>query len=99
MQKRLGGGSKVTVWSGAYNVTAHRYWRIRHDATTGSVVFETAADNGGVPGAWVERYREAWSSGFIPLASVLFELKGGTWQAEAGTPGKVIFDDFKAVKP
>jgi phosphatidylserine/phosphatidylglycerophosphate/cardiolipin synthase-like enzyme len=99
MQKRLGGGGKVTLWSGAYDTAQHRYWRIRHDAASGSVVFETAADNGGVPGAWVERYREAWSTGFIPLSSVLIEIKGGTWQAEAGTPGKVIFDDFKAAKP
>jgi hypothetical protein len=28
----------------------------------------------------------------------LFEVKGGTWQAEAAAGGKVIFDDFKAVR-
>jgi hypothetical protein len=63
------------------------------------VVFETAADNGGTPGAWTERWREAWGSAFIPLSNVLFEIKGGTWQSESGTPGKVIFDDFRAAKP
>ncbi|HKP11438.1 MAG TPA: hypothetical protein VJZ91_04985, partial [Blastocatellia bacterium] len=99
VQKRLGAGSKVTMWSGAYDGVQQRYWRIRHEAATGSVVFETAADNSGAPGVWVERWREAWSSGFIPVGSVLFEVKGGTWQAESGVPGKVIFDDFKAAKP
>jgi hypothetical protein len=99
IQKRFGGGSKVTMWSAAYDPTLHRYWRIKHEAATNSVVFETAADNGGTPGAWVERWREAWGTAFIPLGNVLFEIKGGTWQSESGTPGKVIFDDFKAAKP
>src|SRR5262249_8258821 len=45
IQKRLAGGAKVTMWSGTYDNTAQRYWRIRHDATAGNVVFETAADN------------------------------------------------------
>ncbi|MFL6213183.1 MAG: IPT/TIG domain-containing protein [Blastocatellia bacterium] len=99
IQKRLGGGAKVTMWSGAYDATQHRYWRIKHEAASNSVVFETAADNGGTPGAWVERWREAWSTAFIPLGNVLLEIKGGTWQSESGTPGKVIFDDFKAATP
>jgi len=99
IQKRLNAGSKVTMWSAAHDVTQHRYWRMRHDTASGSVVFETAADNGGTPGTWTERWREAWGSAFIPLSNVLFEIKGGTWQSESGTPGKVIFDDFKAAKP
>ncbi|HMG37500.1 MAG TPA: hypothetical protein VKM94_26685 [Blastocatellia bacterium] len=98
VQKRVAAGSKVTMWSAAYNA-AHRYWRIRHEAATGSVVFETAPDNAGVAGAWVERYREAWNSGAIPVTSVVFEVKGGTWQAEALAAGNVIFDNFKAAKP
>jgi hypothetical protein len=99
VQKRLFAGSKVTMWSAAYDVVAYRYWRIRHEQATGNVVFETAPDNSSAPGAWVVRYSEAWSVGAMPLASVLFEVKGGTWQAEAGVPGKVIFDNFKAAKP
>ncbi|MFL6214057.1 MAG: IPT/TIG domain-containing protein [Blastocatellia bacterium] len=99
IQKRLGGGAKVTMWSSAYDATQHRYWRIRHESASGSVVFETAADSGSAPGAWVERWREAWSTAFIPLANVIFEVKGGTWQAEANAPGKVIFDNFRAAKP
>jgi phosphatidylserine/phosphatidylglycerophosphate/cardiolipin synthase-like enzyme len=99
VQKRLSGGAKVTMWSAAYDTAAHRYWRIRHDGTTGNVVFETAPDNSGAPGAWVIRYTEAWSTTAIPLGSVLFEVKAGTWQTEAAAAGKVIFDDFKASKP
>jgi hypothetical protein len=95
----LSAGAKVLLWSAPYDTSAHRYWRIRHDAATGSVVFETAPDNAGVPGAWTERYREAWNTGAIPLGSVLFEIKGGTWQAESTAAGKVIFDDFRAAKP
>ncbi|MFL6275733.1 MAG: hypothetical protein ACJ74G_11160, partial [Blastocatellia bacterium] len=71
----------------------------RHEQATGSVVFETAADSGGAPGSWVERYREAWSTALIPVSGVLVEVKGGTWQAEASAAGKVIFDNFKAAKP
>src|SRR5262249_10938471 len=98
VQKRLAGGGKVTMWSASYDATAHRYWRIRHDAISGSVVFETAPDAGGMAGEFVVRYSEAWNTAAVPLATVLFELKGGTWQAEANAPGKVIFDDFAAVK-
>ncbi len=96
-QKRESGG-KATLWSAIYDAVAHHYWRIRHDAVAGGVVFETAPDNNGAPGAWVERYREAWSSE-ITLNSMLFEIKAGTWQAEANAPGKVIFDNFKLAKP
>lgn len=99
VQKRVASGSKVTMWSAVYDAAAHRYWRIRHETATGSVVFETAPENGGEPGVWVERYREAWNTAAIPITSVLFEIKGGTWQAETATPGKVIFDNFKAAKP
>jgi acid phosphatase len=96
-QKRLSGG-KVTLWGATYDAAAHRYWRIRHDAALGSAVFETAPDNSGTPGVWAERYREPWSSG-VTLTDTLFEIKGGTWQAEANAPGKVIFDNFKLARP
>jgi hypothetical protein len=98
MQKRLG-GAKVTLWSGAYDATQHRYERIRHESATGSVVFETAADSGGAPGAWAEQWHEALSTAFVPLGSVIFEVKAGTWQAETNLPGTVVFDNFRAAKP
>ena len=57
-------------------------------------MFETAADNVN----WVVRYSERWDAA-VPLSSINFELKAGTWQAEAVAPGTVIFDNFKAAKP
>jgi hypothetical protein len=63
------------------------------------VFFETAPDAGGTPGAWTVRYNEPWNAAAIPLGAILFEIKGGTWQAEASSPGKVIFDNFRAAKP
>jgi hypothetical protein len=98
VQKRVQ-GSKATLSSRAYNATAHRYWRIRHDQASGAVVFEVAADNAGVPGSWTTLYSESWNTGSIPLTAVLFELKAGTWKSEANAAGKVIFDNFKAAKP
>jgi hypothetical protein len=98
-QKRINGGSKVSLFTAAYDPANDRYWRIRHDSTTGKVIFETAPDNGGSPGSWTVRSNEAWNTSAIPLSSVLFEIKGGTWQAESNAPGTVIFDNFKAAKP
>jgi hypothetical protein len=98
LQKRIG-SSKVTLLTAFYNPTNDRYWRIRHEAASGNVIFETAPDNGGVPGTWVVRYSEAWNTSVIPLSAVIFELKGGTWQPEANASGKVIFDNFRAAKP
>jgi len=96
-QKRVSGGAKVTLLSAPYNSTNDKYWRIRHASASGSVIFETAPDNSGSPGSWTVRYTEPWSTG-IPLNSIIFEIKGGTWQAEANPPGKVIFDTFRAAR-
>jgi hypothetical protein len=68
-------------------------------AISGQIVFETAPSNAGAPGAWTQLYAEAWNTGAVPLSSVLFELKGGTWRIEGSNPGTVIFDNFKAAKP
>ena len=93
-QARIG-GTKRTVFTAAYDSSAHRWWRIRHDQSTGRVVFETATDNA----TWVVRYSEPWDVGAVPLSSVIFELKGGTWQPESVAPGTVVFDNFRAVRP
>ena len=92
-------GTKRNLFSTAYNSVTHRYWRIRHDQSTGNVVFETASDNPGQAGSWVVLYSEGWATAAIPVASVQFELKAGTWQAEASSPGAVVFDNFKVVRP
>ena len=97
LQKRIN-AAKATLLSAPFNAVNDRYWRIRHDAANNRVIFETAPDNAGVPGAWTQRHSEAWSAS-VNLAVVQFELKGGTWQVEANAPGKVIFDNFKAARP
>jgi hypothetical protein len=96
--QRRAGGTKATLFTASYDPVSHRFLRIRHDAAAGRAVFETAPNNGGLPSSWVQRYSEVWNSS-VSLASMIFELKGGTWQTEANAPGKVIFDNFKAAKP
>jgi len=93
------GGAKQTLLTVAYNATNHAFWRIRHDAVSGQVVFEVATASGSSPGTWVQLAAATWNTSAVPLASVNFELKGGTWRPEANNPGTVIFDNFKAAKP
>jgi len=98
LQKKIG-GAKTTVLTVTFNSTNHVFWRIRHDAISGQVVFETAPANSGAPGTWTQLHAEAWNTSAVPLSSVMFELKGGTWRIEGSNPGTVIFDNFKAAKP
>ena len=91
-------GAKAVLLSQPYDAAMDSYVRIRHDVATGSVLFEVASDNAGVPGPWSRIYTEPWNSA-IALTSVLLELKAGTWQAEANPAGTVVFDNFKAAKP
>ena len=55
-------GVKTTLANLQYTPATHQFLRIRKvaNAATGTqdVVFETASDNGGVPGAYTERFRE-----------------------------------------
>ena len=97
VQSRLG-GAKQTLLTVPFNATNHAFWRIRHDAGTGQVVFEAAPASGGAPGTWVQLAAATWNTGAVPLASVNFELKGGTWRSESN-PGTVVFDNFKAARP
>lgn len=94
-QSRIG-GTKKNLFTSAYSPSVHRFWRIRHDQTTGQVVFETASD---LSSGWIFRYSEPWNTAAVPLSSVLFELKAGTWQPEPVAPGTVIFDNFRAAHP
>lgn len=98
VQKKIGGG-KTTMLTVTFNATNHAFWRIRHDAISGQVVFEVAPANAGAPGAWTQLYAESWNTGAVPLSSVMFELKAGTWRTEGSNPGTVIFDNFKAARP
>jgi hypothetical protein len=98
VQKKIG-GAKVTMLTVTFNSTNHAFWRIRHDAISGKILFETAPSNAGTPGTWTELYSEPWNTSAVPLNAVLFELKAGTWRIEGNNPGTVIFDNFKAAKP
>jgi hypothetical protein len=98
VQSKLG-GAKQTLLTVAYNPTNHAFWRIRHNSLTGQVVFEVAPSSGGVPGSWVQLHAQAWNTAAVPLSSVIFELKGGTWRTETNNPGTVVFDNFKAAIP
>jgi hypothetical protein len=93
------GGTKRNLFTAAYSSSAHRWWRIRHDQSTGRAVFETATDNPDLAASWIVRYSEPWDTAAVPLSSVLFELKAGTWQAESSAPGTVVFDNFRAARP
>jgi hypothetical protein len=97
LQSKLG-GAKRTLMQIAFNSASHAFWRIRHDAGTGQVVFETAPANGGAPGAWTQIFSEPWNTAAVPLSFVMFEVKGGTWRAESNNPGTVVFDNFKAAR-
>jgi len=62
-------------------------------------VFESASNNGGVPGSWTILHSEPWDNTAVPLAGVLLELKAGTWQVESNAPGAIVFDNFRAARP
>ncbi|MFN2531074.1 MAG: IPT/TIG domain-containing protein [Pyrinomonadaceae bacterium] len=98
LQKKIG-GAKTNLMSIPFNAVNHAFWRIRHDSAQGKVVFETAPSNAGVPGTWTQIYSEQWNTSAVPLSSVMFEIKGGTWKIESSAPGSVKFDNFKAAKP
>ena len=93
------GGTKKNLFTSAYSPSVHKWWRIRHDQSTGRVVFETAIENPDLAASWILRYSEPWDTSAVPLSAVLFELKAGTWQAEGVAPGTVIFDNFRAARP
>ena len=97
-QERIG-GTKRNLFVVPYNPDAHRYWRMRHVQTTGTLIFETAPDNSGVPGSWNLLHGEQWNTSSVPVTAVIFELKGGTWLSESVSPGMVVFDNFRVARP
>ncbi|HUK89118.1 MAG TPA: IPT/TIG domain-containing protein, partial [Blastocatellia bacterium] len=87
--QRKAAGTKATLFTEAYSAASDVYLRIRNDASN-NAVFEVAPNASGSPGAWTQLYSEPWNSA-IPLTSLLFELKAGTFQSEANAPGVVAF--------
>jgi hypothetical protein len=88
---------KTVLASYAYDTAHHQFWRIRHDAANGDVVFETAPANGSSPCVWTVLHREAWNTSAVPPASLMIELKAGASGAQLVTPGTVAFDNFRVV--
>src|SRR5262249_17544341 len=96
--QRKAAGTKTTLITQAYNAVSNKYIRIRHDSASGNAVLEVAPDNSGLPGAWTAVFSEAWNNS-ISLTGMIFEMKAGTWQAEANAGGTVTFDNFRAAVP
>jgi hypothetical protein len=96
LQRKIG-GAKTAMLTTTFNSASHAFWRIRHDSVSGQIVFETAPHAGsGMPGSWTQLYAEPWNTSAVPLSTVLFELKAGTWRIEGANPGTVVFDNFRA---
>lgn len=89
-------GTKTSLATITYNPVAHQFLRIRHESAAGNVIYETAPNNNGVPGPWLQQFVGTWNTTAVPVTSVLFELKAGTSFTESNPPGTVIFDNFKA---
>ena len=106
LQKVIGGAAANVVSPFAYNATSMKFLRIRHDAVSGNVVFETAPASAGdanLPGAWSIRYQEPWTnwngSSGVMLSSVRFEVRIGTAAADPVASGILSVDNFKAIRP
>jgi len=82
--RRLGVTTSVSI---AYNATTMRFWRLRHDAGTDSIVFETSPDRI----VWTQRQSVARQ---IAITAVRIELIAGTGEAIAA-PGSALFDNLE----
>jgi hypothetical protein len=70
-----------------YNATQHRFWRIRHEPSTDSIIFETSSDGQ----SWTIRRTVARQ---LSISSLRAEISAGTWEA-ISSPGIALFDNFK----
>jgi hypothetical protein len=77
--------ARRTSTSMAYNGSAHRWWKIRHDSKNDTVRFDTSAD--GV--TWINRYSVVRS---FSVKAVGLQLDAGT-NGPFSAPGKAIFDN------
>jgi hypothetical protein len=80
------GGSRTSVVI-AYNAAQHRFWRIRHDPTSDSIVFETSSDGQ----TWTVQRTVARQ---LVITAMRAEISAGTWQALTA-PGMAVFDNFR----
>ena len=79
----------------AFDAAAHAFWRIRHDAAANAIVFETAPNDHGRPGAWTVRRMVTRD---ISIASCRIELKAGSSDAQTASPGTMTFDDVRVAR-
>ncbi|HKY29503.1 MAG TPA: phospholipase D-like domain-containing protein [Pyrinomonadaceae bacterium] len=105
LQRVIGGSAVNLVAPFAYNATTMKFLRLRHDSSSGNVVFETAPASGdpNLPGTWTIRYQEPWtnwngSSGVL-LTGVRFEVRAGTASADPVAAGILSVDNFRATRP
>jgi|SRR6267142_5051647 len=79
----------------AFDLAAHAFWRIRHDATSNNIMFETAPNNSGLPGGWTARRTIPRD---LPVTALRVELKAGSSETQSVSPGTVRFDDVRAAR-
>jgi PKD repeat protein len=84
-------GGARTSFNAQYDPVKHRFWRIRHDPASDTVVFETSADRL----TWVVQRAVARR---LALTSMKIEMSAGTWRAETST-GTTVFDNFRLEAP
>lgn len=92
------GGTMTTIATITYDLTLHKYWRIRHNPTNGNMVYETGkVEIHQVNGVdkekkivWTQR---ATTNVNFSLGQVRFEIVGGT-DSSVAVPGLVTFDNF-----
>ena len=72
----------------AFDGTANRFWRIRHDQSANLIYFETSADNN----VWLAR--KTVTPGFS-LTALRFHLVAGAYGTGNSSPGTAKYDNFK----
>jgi hypothetical protein len=75
----------------SYNAAQHHFWRVRHDAASGNIVFETSGD----AATWTTRRTVTPR---ISITAMRIELNGGT-SGSVNAPGTVIFNNLVLDSP
>jgi hypothetical protein len=70
-----------------YDAVLHKIWRIRHDQTADTIVFETSANG-------TNWHAQRTIARQMAITSMRAEVSAGTWRAVTA-PGTAIFDNFR----
>ena len=84
LERKIAGSTSSTKLR--YDPQVHRFWRLRHDPATDSIVYETSLNGT----AWTVRLSVARQ---IAIDSIRVELAAGTTSKESN-PGSAHFDNF-----